>query len=166
MNCPQSILQLTEIEHNRLAELWARYQLQVICLPQTQPLPGSFWGDDEAGLIQNVLYVHPQTPIHSAFHEACHYLCMDSARRRTLHTDAGGDYAEENAVCYLQIVLADYLPPMSAVRMCCDMDAWGYTFRLGSAKAWFGQDAQDARAWLIHYGLLTPDQRPTWRKRV
>ena len=29
-----------------------------------------------------------------------------------------------------------------------DMDAWGYTFRLGSAHAWFEHDAEDAREFL------------------
>ena len=35
-----------------------------------------------------------------------------------------------------------------------DMDAWGYTFRLGSTRAWFEQDADDARQWLAERGLL------------
>jgi hypothetical protein len=34
------------------------------------------------------------------------------------------------------------------------MDAWGYTFRLGSAQAWFEQDADETRAWLIGRQLL------------
>jgi len=28
------------------------------------------------------------------------------------------------------------------------MDAWGYSFRLGSARAWFENDAEDAIGWL------------------
>ena len=72
------------------------------------------------------------------------------ARRAQLERDAGGDYAEENAVCYLQILLAGSFRAVGRERMCADMDAWGYTFRLGSAKAWFEQDAEDARQWLDH----------------
>ena len=30
-----------------------------------------------------------------------------------------------------------------------DMDSWGYSFRLGSAQAWFERDAEDARHWLL-----------------
>jgi hypothetical protein len=71
-----------------------------------------------------------------------------------LDTDAGGDDAEESAVCYLQIVLADSLPNVGKERMCRDMDEWGYSFRLGSAATWFAEDAEDARAWLIVHGLL------------
>jgi hypothetical protein len=44
--------------------------------------------------------------------------------------------------------------------MCADMDAWGYTFRLGSTQAWFERDAGDARAWLIDRGLIDRWDRP------
>lgn len=122
--------------------------------PLQTPLPGSYWGEPEAGLRGDTLHLRHDTPLHSALHEACHWLCMDPVRRRSLDTDAGGDYDEENAVCYLQIVLADRLPGYDGATMCRDMDAWGYTFRLGSAAAWFEGDAADARAWLERRGLL------------
>lgn len=123
-----------------------------------EPIPGSYWGEPEAGLIDNRLLVRGDTPVHSALHEACHYLCMPEERRDAgVHTDAGGDYAEENGVCYLQILLAERLPGLSGQRLCADMDAWGYTFRLGSAWAWFNQDAEDARQWLQAHGLLKAD---------
>ena len=35
-----------------------------------------------------------------------------------------------------------------------DMDAWGYTFRLGSTRVWFEQDADEARRFLMQRGLL------------
>ena len=46
-----------------------------------------------------------------------------------------------------------------------DMDAWGYSFRLGSTRAWFERDAEDARAWLVEHGLLIAEGEPTWRSR-
>lgn len=116
-------------------------------------IPGSYWGAPEAGLVGTVVYVRTDTPLHSALHEAAHAICMDDARRARLHTDAGGDYAEENAVCYLQIILAQRLG-VPEPDICSDMDAWGYTFRLGSAYAWFAHDAEDARKWLVRRGLL------------
>lgn len=116
-------------------------------------IAGSYWGEAEAGLIGNVLVVRPDTPVHSALHEACHWLCADSGRRAAMHTDAGGDDLEECAVCYLQIVLADRLAGYSRARMLADMDAWGYSFRLGSAGRWFEDDAADARGWLVQRGL-------------
>jgi hypothetical protein len=91
---------------------------------------------------------------------------MDRERRARLHTDAGGECLEENGVCYLQILLADELPGVGRERMWADMDAWGYSFRLGSARAWFEQDAEDARNWLIQHGVLDEHERPLWRLRL
>jgi hypothetical protein len=142
---------------SEVPEVWRllrRYGLEPCRVEPCAPIPGSYWGDSEAGLIGCKLYYRDDTPLHSVLHEACHYICMDEERRARLHTDAGGDYAEENAVCYLQIVLARELPGVGAEKMCSDMDAWGYTFRLGSAAAWFEHDAADAREWLLARGLL------------
>lgn len=141
-----------------LAALLARFNLRLTEVAAERPIPGSFWGNAEAGLQGDALLVRPDTPVHSALHEAGHYVCMDPARRAALDTDAGGDYDEENAVCYWQIMITDQLPGMSRATMCRDMDAWGYSFRLGSAAAWFERDADDARAWLIAAGLLDPER--------
>lgn len=132
--------------------------LSVVRVSDADPIPGSFWGDEEAGLIGDTLYVRGDTPVHSAMHEAGHYVCMDAPRRARLHTNAGGSYDEENAVCYWQIRASDQLDGMSRERMCADMDRWGYTFRLGSAAAWFAHDAQDAHAWLVEAGLIDRDR--------
>ena len=90
---------------------------------------------------------------------------MTSARRSGLDRDAGGDDDEECAVCYLQIVLAEELPILGRDRMLSDMDAWGYTFRLGSSRAWFEQDATDAAAWLRRHGLVDEHDHPTFALR-
>jgi hypothetical protein len=148
-----------------LERLLARFGISIECIEKGQPIPGSFWGDEEAGLRGNRLLLRPDTPLHSALHEACHYICMDEARRAGLDTDAGGGYDEENAVCYLQILLADELPGFGRARMMADMDAWGYTFRLGSARAWFEGDAGDARDWLLACRLIDTEGRPTFRVR-
>lgn len=155
-----------QIDQHELITLLSRYQIEVKWVDQNNPIPGSFWGDSEAGLIGTTLYVRNDTPVHSALHEACHYICMDQTRRTALHTDAAGDFAEENAVCYLQILLAEYITGIGAENLMNDMDQWGYSFRLGSAKMWFETDAEDARAWLIQYGLINHDNVPTWNLRV
>ena len=148
-----------------LVRLLARFGMNIRQEPEDVPIPGSFWGDEEAGLIDNTLVLRPDTPLHSILHEACHYICMDEARRNGLNTDAGGDYDEENAVCYLQILLADELPNFGRDKMMADMDAWGYTFRLGSARAWFERDAEDARQWLLKHGLITGTDVPIFKTR-
>ena len=139
-----------------LPVLLGEYGLRVENLAPGATIPGSYWGEPEAGLSGATLLVRPDTPVHSALHEACHFICMSAARRAVLHRDAGGDCAEEDAVCYLQILLADRLAGAgwSRDRMLADMDAWGYSFRLGSARRWFEGDAEEARDWLAGRGLL------------
>lgn len=148
-----------------LPDLLGRYGLVVEQVPDGRPIPGSWFGDPEAGLIGNRLLVRSDTPLHSALHESCHYVCMDPTRRASLHTDAGGGYDEENGVCYLQILLADHLPGYGRARIMAEMDAWGYSFRLGSARAWFERDAEDARAWLLAHGLIDARGNPTFDLR-
>ena len=149
-----------------LPQLLARYGLHLCRVEDASPIPGSFWGDSEAGLVGDRLYVRRDTPLHSALHEACHYICMDPQRRDGLDTDAGGDYEEENGVCYLQILLADSFPGIGRERMQADMDAWGYSFRLGSARAWFEQDAADALAWLTRHRIVDFSGHPTGALRM
>jgi hypothetical protein len=162
------MIQVTRFSDNDpapLVQLLSRFGLDLKLGPPGQPIPGSFWGDEEAGLAGNTLMLRPDTPLHSVLHEACHFICMDEERRQDLDTNAGGDYDEENAVCYLQILLADELPGFGRDRMMADMDAWGYTFRLGSSRAWFEQDAEDAREWLIARGLVTETGEPAFMVR-
>ncbi len=154
-----------QLPRQTLQHLLARYGLSLRVEADGADIPGSFWQAPEAGLIGATLYVRADTPVHSLLHEACHYVCMDAARREGLHTDAGGDYAEENGVCYLQILLADCLPGMGRPRMLADMDAWGYSFRLGSAAAWFEQDAEDAKLWLLDNDLIDSQGQISWRLR-
>jgi hypothetical protein len=159
------VLSVEDVGAGRVRELLARFGLELSLVARGADIPGSYWGEREAGLRGDRLYCRPDTPVHSVLHEACHYVCMDGARRAALERDAGGDYDEENAVCYLQILLAGRIEGLSCERMCADMDAWGYTFRLGSAKAWFDHDAADARAWLEMQGLILGGV-VTWRLRT
>lgn len=156
-----SVLALRDVAMDAVLQLLNPYGLELVLVPPGEDIPGSYWGESEAGLIANRLYVRSDTPLHSVLHEACHFICMDPQRRLDLDRDAGGDCDEENAVCCLQILLADRLPGMSRERMWRDMDAWGYTFRLGSARAWFEQEADDARAWLEVRGIIDAVQQPT-----
>ncbi len=54
---------------------------------------------------------------------------------------------------------------LAVEQMLSDMDAWGYTFRLGSARAWFEEDAGDARAWLLSAGIISASGKPTFKIR-
>lgn len=159
----QSVTLCNNTYHQPLADLLGRYTLTIEWVAKDEPIPGSHFGDPEAGLIGSALYLRQDTPIHSALHEACHFICMDKTRRSQLHTDAGGNYDEENAVCYLSIILADHIEGFGSQKMMADMDTWGYTFRLGDARSWFTRDAADAKKWLSEKYIIDVDDSPTWR---
>lgn len=163
---PQDVLNCTAFYQQQLQPLLQPYGIEIKQVAETDPIPGSFFGEREAGLVGNQLLLRLDTPVHSALHEAGHFICMDSQRRTVLDTDAAGDYDEENGVCYLQILLSDFLPDMGRDRMMQDMDSWGYSFRLGSAKAWFEDDAEDARQWLISHNIIDKDDQPSWQLRL
>ncbi|HXA34719.1 MAG TPA: hypothetical protein VNW26_00170 [Steroidobacteraceae bacterium] len=148
------MLLVNGVDRLKLELLLDRYGLELHLVAPAEIIPGSYWGEREAGLIGAKLYTRLDTPLHSVLHESAHFICMTPERRAGLHTDAGGDDAEESAVCYLQVALAEALPNVGRERLCRDMDEWGYSFRLGSTAAWLAQDAEDARAWLIQHGLL------------
>jgi hypothetical protein len=151
---PGAVLLLNGVDRVAVAQLLARFGMQLLLTAPGELIPGSYWGESEAGLVGDRLYARLDTPLHSILHELSHFICMTPERRAGLDRDAGGDDLEESAVCYLQVVLAGELPGVGRARLMSDMDAWGYSFRLGSTRAWFEADAAEARAWLGHEGLL------------
>ena len=159
------ILRYGNINKKDLTYLLSRYQLTICLVGGGQKIPGSFWGDEEAGIIENRLYVRTDTPIHSILHEASHFICIDDQRRQHLDTDAASDDAEESAVCYLQILLAQQLPTLGLDKIFKDMDSWGYSFRLGSTRAWFEKDAADSRNWLIQNNIIDSKSHLLFRLR-
>lgn len=151
-----TVLLLSAIGFEAPTALLARHGLELVRVPDGEPIPGSYWGECEAGLIGTRVYARTDTPVHSLLHEACHLIVLPPERRAAVHTDATDSVEEEDATCYLQILLGDELPGVGRDRVMADMDTWGYTFRLGSARAWFEGDAEDARAWLAQRSLLRP----------
>jgi hypothetical protein len=150
------VMTVGEIDPVAAAGLLGGFGLRLVLLPDGTDIPGTYWGEPEAGLSGDQLFVRPDTPVHSLLHEAAHFLCMSPGRRARLHRDAGGDVAEEDAVCYLQILLGARITGegWSRERLFADMDAWGYSFRLGSTRRWFEEDADEALAWLRDRGLV------------
>jgi hypothetical protein len=160
------LLLLSTIDRVAVARLLAGFGLDIRVLAPDAAIEGSYWGESEAGLRGNTLFARHDTPLHSILHETAHYICMSPERRAGLDRDAGGDDAEESAVCYLQLLLADTLERVGRERLFEDMDAWGYSFRLGSARAWFEQDAEDARLWLEQHGIIDVQLKLTGSLRV
>ncbi|MEM8931399.1 MAG: hypothetical protein AAGE94_09500 [Acidobacteriota bacterium] len=165
------VLRCGEIGFDTIRALLARYGLSLQVIEDGRPIPGSYWGAPEAGLIGTTVAIRADTPVHSFLHETCHTICMDTARRDRLHTEAAdgvediASHLEENGVCYLEILLADHLDGAGRDRLMLDMDRWGYSFRLGSTRAWFENDADDAQRWLIDRELIAPNGAVTFRLR-
>jgi hypothetical protein len=150
-----TMLTLADIAIPDVVALLARHDLQFQLVPTGETIPGSYWGECEAGLIGSTVYARLDTPVHSLLHEAAHLIVLPPERRAQVHTDATDSVEEEDAVCVLQALLGDELPGVGRDRILADMDEWGYTFRLGSARAYFEHDAEAAWQWLIARGLVS-----------
>ena len=154
------VLRVVDIGFDAPSALLARHGLELVHVGDGAPIPGSYLGRARGRHDRH----RPCTP---ASTRRCIRYCTrpatcwsaDPARRTSIHTDASDSLEEEDATCYLQIVLADALPGFGRERVIADMDAWGYSFRLGSARAWFEHDAEDARAFLQGRGLLPEPRR-------
>jgi hypothetical protein len=160
------VLTVADVSMAAIESLLARYGLALHVQPDGVDITGSFWGDSEAGVVGRAVHVRGDTPVHSLLHETCHIICMDEERRAGLETDAGGDDLEEAAVCYLQVMLADYIDGVGRDRLMDDMDEWGYSFRLRDTRSWFEGDAEDARKWLLEQELLAMNDEPCFRLRA
>ncbi len=148
------MLTLADIGFDAPAALLARYGLELARVADGEPIPGSYWGECEAGIIGCSVHARADTPVHSLLHEAAHLIVLPPPRRAAVHTDATDSIEEEDAVCVLQALLGDALPGVGRERVLGDMDAWGYTFRLGSARAYLEHDAEAAWRWLAARGLV------------
>jgi hypothetical protein len=153
------MLLLGQIAQSDVIALLARFGLDFVPVADGEPIPGSYWGECEAGLIGHAVHARADTPVHSLLHEAAHLIVLPPQRRAQVHTDATDSVEEEDAVCVLQALLGDALPGVGRDRVLADMDGWGYTFRLGSARAYFEHDADAAWAWLGERGLADPARR-------
>ncbi len=148
------MLTIADIGFESPRALLARYGLVLIQVEDSLAIPGSFWGECEAGVIGHCVYARFDTPVHSLLHEASHLMVIPEEKRSNIHTDASDSVAEEDAVCILQALLGDELTGVGRERIWTDMDTWGYTFRLGSAKAYFENDANEAFAFLLACRLI------------
>jgi len=168
MNAPDAAVDVVcvgDIEPAAINSLAKQFGLNVNRVLDGEDIPGSYWGNPEAGIKGLSIFVRSDTPIHSMLHELSHVVCASAERRKLLDKDAGSDDHEESAVCYLQILLADLIPGVGRARLMQDMDCWGYSFRLGDTATWFGLDADDARKWLVRYGLIDIFDKPLFRLR-
>jgi len=143
-----------------------QYGLKLMRVANQTPIPYSFWGNSEAGRKNTQMYVRDDTPLHSLLHETAHYVCMSETQRQSDLVDAGGSALEEAACCYLQLLWSNHIAGFNMREHMQNMDAWGYSFRLGSTQRWFNEDSEDARQWLHKHEIIRADRVPTWKKRI
>ncbi|SIQ03719.1 hypothetical protein [Solilutibacter tolerans] len=156
---PPDVMRMRDVGFDAASSLLARYGLVLHRVEDATPIPGSYWGECEAGIIAHDVYARDDTPVHSLLHEAGHLIVLPADRRTSVHTDATDSIDEENAVCVLQSLMANEIPGFGRDRLFADMDAWGYTFRLGSARAYVEQDAEEAWRWLLASRLIDEQRR-------
>src|SRR5688572_12291739 len=96
------MLTLTDTGFDAPRALLASYALELIEVAPGDPIPGSYWGECEAGIVGTTVFARADTPVHSLLHEAAHLLVLPPERRAAVHTDATDCQHEEDAVCVLQ----------------------------------------------------------------
>lgn len=64
-----------------------------------------------------------------------------------------------------KVLLVCDVQGVGCARLMLDMDAWGYSFRLGNTLEWLQNDAADAKKFLINHALLQEAGSPTFRLR-
>src|SRR5262245_26365183 len=65
---------LGDVDRSQIVSLLARFGLRLAETREGEPIPGSYWGDSEAGLVLDRIHARRDTPIHSILHEASHYV--------------------------------------------------------------------------------------------
>jgi hypothetical protein len=142
-----SVLTLADIHFDDAAALLHRFGLRCSASPTAHRFPAATGANRGRDHRQRTVYARSDTPVHSLLHEACHLIVLPPERRAPC-TPTPPIRSRGRRGLLLQGLLADALPGVGSDRVLADMDAWGYTFRLGSARAWFEHDADDAWAWL------------------
>ncbi len=155
-----------DLSSESIKHLLGHYGIRLHCLQFDMDIPYSFWGEPEAGRLGENLYLRDDTPIHSILHESAHYVCMPEQQRHNAEVDAKGSAMEENATCYLQVLLSNHIHGYSRKQLMKDMDDWGYSFRFGSTHDWFTKDAKEVKDWLISHNLITDRNEVTWQLRA
>ena len=82
------VLLLRDVAFDDVAALLARYGLRLERVADGAPIPGSYWGEPEAGIVGATVHARGDTPLHSLLHEAAHLLVLPPERRDAVHTHA------------------------------------------------------------------------------
>ena len=68
------MLLISDLSFGPIAELLGKFELVLELVADGKTINGSYWGEPEAGVIGDRVYVRHDTPVHSLLHEACHVI--------------------------------------------------------------------------------------------
>ena len=111
---PPDVLRVRDLPPGAADALLASHGLQLHFVDDAAPIPGSFWGEPEAGVIAHRVHARADTPVHSLLHEACHLIVAPVEKRATIHTDAIDIHVTregEGEVLELSVALPEKAPP-------------------------------------------------------
>ncbi len=136
-------------------------------VPAGAAIPGSYWGDTEAGLdrqhrVRARRHARAFVPARAlSLHLHGRRAPCRARDRRRRHATTRSAASATCRCCSPSGSTA------SAQRAACATWTRGATrFREGSARAWFDGDGAHARAWLLDHGLVDSAGQPTLRLRV
>ena len=75
-------MRMADVGFDAASALLARYGLTLHRVESGESIPGSFWGECEAGIIGHEVFARDDTPVHSMLHEAGHLIVLHSRRMR------------------------------------------------------------------------------------
>ncbi len=140
------VTSLGDIEPAAIERLLTAFGLSLAGVAPGASIPGSYWGDSEAGLVGDRLFARADTPVHSLLHELGHYVCMDpTAARCARHRCGRRRRRGSGRVLPAGVARRRACEASAASAASRDMDTWGYSFREGSARAWLAGDGVPRR---------------------
>ena len=99
------VLRLRDVAGCDVVALLARYGLRFERVADGAPIPGSFWGESEAGLISSTVFARDDTPLHSLLHEACHLIVIPPEMSWRGDRKASGLVFDENVKCCMPLLV-------------------------------------------------------------
>ena len=69
------VTRCSDLGAEAVSQLLRRYDVALEWQSAGSPIRGSFWGEPEAGIVGQRIFVRPDTPVHSMLHELCHIIC-------------------------------------------------------------------------------------------
>lgn len=148
------VLCLVELGEVLVVVLFVCFDLWFECVVDGELIFGSFWGDEEVGIIGIIVYVCGDMLVYLLLYEVCYLIVLLLECCVVVYIDVIDLIEEEDVICYLQIVLVDVFLGVGCDWLMVDMDVWGYLFWFGLICVWFEQDVENVCQFLFDWQFL------------